>query len=166
MKHKIVNAEAFDVIAKIKRFPKDKSRNKELIPAFWHRCMQEGTVARLADLAHKNNLFKDALIGITPDYYEAEDDFAYGIGAHYGGEACEDKALRVLHIPAATYGVFDCVGQAADVLDEVYAYVFGEFFQNQPFRPGGTVIEVYPATGADRQDYHRQIWFSLEEKEN
>ena len=94
----------------------------------------------------------------------ADEDFPYGIGAHYNGEKIAEEYLTVEKIPAHTYAVFKCTGTMPEAFQRVYKYICTEFFPACEYQPCGVEIEAYPSADVQNPDYICEIWIAVEKK--
>lgn len=164
MDYRIEKKDAFDVLVKRKRFTKNKEINGQEITAFWGQCTADGTIDRITRYVHRDNVFKDSIIGIALEYLPGDEDFPYGIGCHYNGEPVTDEDLEVVSLPAASYAVFPCRGAMPEAFQKVYKYIFEEFFLNSEYQPSGVEIEAYPSANATDPDYYWELWLAVKKK--
>ena len=164
MDYRIEKKDAFEIIVKKRRFPKDKEIDGQEISAFWGQCTTDGTIDRIIRYIHKDNIFKDSIIGVGLDYVHGEEGFPYGIGCHYNGENVTDPDLEVVTLPAATYVVFPCKGAMPEAFQKVYKYIFEEFFPNSEYQPSGIEIEAYPSAKTQEPEYYWELWLAVKKK--
>lgn len=164
MDYRIEKKEAFPVLVKKKRFPKEKEINGKEIPQFWAESMRDGTVEKLVPYVHPQNIFGDSIIGIGLEYNEGETDFPYGIGLHYNGAPVKEKEFEIVTIPASTFLVFPIQGRMPEAFRGVYEYLFTEFFPNSEYMPSGIEIEAYPSDDVRSEEYRWELWFSVDKK--
>lgn len=165
MDYRIEKKEAFDIVVKRKRFTKNNEISGQEIAAFWGQCIADGTIDKIDQYVHKDNIFKDSIIGIALEYLPEDDDFPYGIGCHYNGEPVTDPGLEIVTLPAASYVIFPCRGQMPEAFQKIYKYVCEEFFINSEYQPCGVEIEAYPSANAKDPDYYWELWIAVDKKE-
>ncbi len=166
MDYRIENKEAFDVVLKKKKFPKAHEITTREIAKFWGECQMDGTIPAICKYIPENNIFDGCIIGISFDADPTlpNNDFPYGIGAHYNGQKITEDFLTVETIPAHTYAVFTCVGKMPEAFQKVYKYICTEFFPASEYQPCGIEIESYPSAETQNTDYTCEIWIAVEKK--
>lgn len=166
MDYRIERKEAFEVVLRKKRFPKQHEITTREISKFWGECQSDGTINAICKYIHPNNIFDKCIVGISfgAETASTDEDFPYGIGAHYSGENISEDFLTVEKIPAHTYAVFKCTGVMPDAFQKVYKYICTEFFPASEYQPCGVEIEAYPSTDVQNPDYTCEIWIAVEKK--
>ena len=166
MDYRIENKEAFDVVLKKKKFPKAHEITTREISKFWGECQTDGTIPAICKYIPENNIFDGCIIGISFDADPTlpNNDFPYGIGAHYNGQKITEDFLTVETIPAHTYAVFTCVGKMPEAFQKVYKYICTEFFPASEYQSCGIEIESYPSAETQNTDYTCEIWIAVEKK--
>lgn len=166
MDYRIENKEAFDVVVRKKRFPKQHEITTREISKFWAQCSEDGTIPAICKYISKNNIFKNCIIGVSlgAETSSLNEDFPYGIGAHYSGVEIAEDYLTVETIPAHTYAVFKCVGKMPEAFQRVYKYICTEFLPASEYRPCGVEIEAYPSADVMNPNYTCEIWIAVEKK--
>lgn len=162
MDYRIEKMGALKVIAQKRRFPRGEV-GKEQIHAMWHAFMEDGTMDALCRYVQPENVFGDAIVGISFDSPDTE-DFDYAIGAAYsGGEVAE--GLSIEEIPANTWAIFPCVGAMPDAFQELWKKIYTEFFPTSEYQPSnGMCLEIYPSAEIDAKDYACEFWISVTKK--
>ena len=164
MDYRIESKEAFDLVVRKKRFPKQHEITTTEISKFWGECQKDGTIPAICRYIHKDNIFDKCIVGVSFGAETTTDDFPYGIGAVYNGEKIDEDYLTVEKIPAHTYAVFKCVGEMPEAFQRVYKYICTEFFPTSEYRPCGVEIEAYPSADIKNPDYTCEIWIAVEKK--
>lgn len=164
MDYRIEKRESFRVIAKKERYGGGEEENtQKTIQATWAECIENGTIDTLCRYLRPENIFGDAIVGISMGEMRGK-DFDYAIGAAYT-EGEVEEGLTVEEIPAATWVIFPCTGAMPDAFRELWKKIYTEFFPASKYQPvGGVCIEVYPSAEVDDPDYHCEIWITVEEK--
>lgn len=164
MDYRIENKEAFEVVVRKKRFPKQHEITTREISKFWGECSSDGTIPAICKYIPKDNIFDKCIIGISFGAETATGDFPYGIGAHYNGEKISEDYLTVEKIPAHTYAVFKCVGKMPEAFQKVYKYICTEFFPASEYEPAGVEIEAYPSDDTQNENFTCEIWIAVKKK--
>ncbi len=164
MDYRIESREAFDVIVRKKRFPKQHELTTREISKFWAECGENGTISAVCKYIPKDNIFGKGIIGISVGAETAEEEFPYGIGTHYNGGEIKEDYLSVETVPAHTYAVFKCVGKMPEAFQKVYKYICTEFLPASEYEPAGVEIEAYPSRDIQNEDYTCEIWIAVKKK--
>ena len=166
MDYRIEKKEAFEVVLRKKQFPKQQEITTREISKFWATCQKDGTIEALCKYIHPNNIFNKCIVGVSlvAETASTDQDFPYGIGAHYNGEKIDEDYLTVEKIPAHTYAVFKCTGTMPEAFQRVYKYICTEFFPASEYQPCGVEIEAYPSADVQNPDYTCEVWIAVEKK--
>ena len=166
MDYRIEKKEAFEVVLRKKQFPKQQEITTREISKFWATCQEDGTIEALCKYIHPNNIFNKCIVGVSlvAETASTDEDFPYGIGAHYNGEKIDEDYLTVEKIPAHTYAVFKCTGTMPEAFQRVYKYICTEFFPASEYQPCGVEIEAYPSADVQNPDYTCEVWIAVEKK--
>ena len=163
MDYRIEKREEFEVIAKRARYGGGQEISQKNIHATWAACGTDGTIDTLCRYVNPENIFGGAIVGICFDN-PTEGDFDYAIGAAYsGGDVA--TGLTIEKVPANTWAVFPCTGKMPEAFQDLYRKIYTEFFPTSKYQPaGGMCIEVYPSDEIHDDNFHFEIWLSVEEK--
>lgn len=163
MDHRIETKEAFELIVKKKRFPKNTELTVAEISGFWAQCSKDGTVDRIISYAD-DKIFGKNIVGVSFEYEGDNNEFPYGIGASYGGRKMTDDDLSVVSVPAHTYIVFKCIGKMPEAFQKTCQYICTEFFPTSEYQPIGLEFEAYPSPDVQNSDYTCEIWVAAEKR--
>lgn len=166
MNYRMETKEAFEVVLRKKRFPKAHEITTKEISKFWEECSSNGTIPAICKYIPENNLFPNCIIGVSfgADPNMPNNDFPYGIGAHYNGKEIAEDYLSVETIPAHTYAVFPCTGKMPEAFQKVYKAICTEFFPASKYQPCGIEIESYPSADTQNEAYYCEIWIAVKQK--
>ena len=166
MDYRIEKKEAFEVVLRKKQFPKQQEITTREISNFWATCQEDGTIEALCKYIHPHNIFNKCIVGVSlvAETASTDEDFPYGIGAHYNGAKIDEDYLTVEKIPAHTYAVFKCTGTMPEAFQRVYKYICTEFFPASEYQPCGVEIEAYPSADVQNPDYTCEVWIAVEKK--
>jgi len=163
MNYRIENKEAFELVVKKKRFPKNTEFTAAEISDFWADCGKDGTIDKIVKCADEA-VFGKNIVGISFEYEGDSREFPYGIGACYSGCEIADKDLAVVKIPAYTYIVFQCIGKMPEAFQKTCQYICTEFFPASEYQPIGLEFESYPSPDVHKPDYTCEIWVAVKKK--
>ena len=166
MDYRIEKKEAFEVVLRKKQFPKQQEITTREISKFWATCQKDGTIEALCKYIHPHNIFNKCIVGVSlvAETASTDEDFPYGIGAHYNGAKIDEEYLTVEKIPAHTYAVFKCTGTMPEAFQRAYKYICTEFFPASEYQPCGVEIEAYPSADVQNPDYTCEVWIAVEKK--
>ncbi|MEY8353445.1 AraC family transcriptional regulator [Lachnospiraceae bacterium 54-53] len=163
MDYRIEKKDAFQVIAKRARYQGGGEITQKTIHDTWAACREDGTIEALCRYVKPDGMFGNAIVGICFDNPD-KGAFDYGIGAAYtGGEAA--KGLTVEEVPASTWAVFSGTGGMPEAFRQLWKRIYSEFFPTSSYQPaGGMCIEVYSSDEVYKEDFHFEIWLSVDKK--
>lgn len=159
MDYKIVEREAFQLLAKVQAF-RNESVSEEGntdIPDFWVQCRRDGIFSVLEHTCKKHDIY-----GICAPISKESPCFDYGVAMEYsGGEVPE--GYRVWDIEPALWAVFPCVGKDPDCIGETWDRIYKEFLPGSDYDMlDGSDFELYPADSAAQS--FCEIWIPVERK--
>lgn len=165
MDYRIEKKEEFKIICKKKSFI-DKNKFTEVeIREFWNECMMDGTIQKLIKYGAEDNIFGNAIVGVSFARDERDEVAPYGIGIPYNGQEITDEDLVVETIQSYTYVILKCVGEMPEAFEKTYKQVYSEFFPTSGYSPcNGVAFEVYPSADVNDPDYTCEIWITVEKK--
>jgi len=71
----------------------------------------------------------------------------------------------VIHIPTATWAVFESIGPMPKAIQTVTVKIFKEWFPSTGYEHAAIPeLEVYLPGNPDNQDYHCQVWIPIIKK--
>jgi AraC family transcriptional regulator len=165
MDYKITVKPAFDVVGKARRFTTANGENFVRIPQFWNEFVRSEDSGVLFGLnGGKSGPVTGAdSLGVCFDY-EGMDEFSYGIAVEKTGDAVP-IGFEVIHIPAATWAIFDVIGALPDAIQDANKRIFGEWLPSSGYEHAGTPdFEAYSQGDITSPDYHTQIWVPVKKK--
>jgi AraC family transcriptional regulator len=160
--YRIIEKEAFSVVGKALRVSMKDGEQFRLIPQFWTECLANGAVARLTSLAAGVLLPAHSALGICTDFSPEKDQFTYLIAAEKpSGEIDSDLVEKT--IPAATWAVFDAVGELPESIQTVWKRIWPEFFGVTDYKHAdGPELELYPKYDDTMESYRCEVWIPVE----
>jgi AraC family transcriptional regulator len=165
MDYRIIEKPAFDVVGKARKFTTVNGENFRKIPQFWDEFIQ----AKHYDVLMKLTQGKtgpvtgaDSLgvcIGVG-----GMEGFTYGIGVEKPDKAVP-AGFDVIHIPAATWAVFESIGPMPKAIQDVTKQIFEEWFPSTGYEHDAKPeLEVYLSGDTSSQDYRCQVWMPIIKK--
>ena len=155
----IENNPPFTIVGIMKRVPLIYEGVNPHIAAMW-QSLDEETIATLKALS---NVEPRGLLSASTNFTE---------GRAEGGEldqyigvattAAPPAGLAQLHVPTATWAVFDVVGPFPATLQSTWAAIFAEWFPTSGYQlaPGPEILwNEHPDTTSPT--YHSQIWIPV-----
>ncbi|WMI81407.1 AraC family transcriptional regulator [Anaerotignum sp. MB30-C6] len=158
MDYKIVEKEAFTVLAATKKF---KYENAEVeVPEFWKEHYQSGKGQTVC-----------GMYGINMDEDMGGDEFEYSIADDYNPSKEIPAGLVTKIIPKFTWAVFACKGAISHSFRDINQRIFSEWLPNSKDYEiaAGYNIEMYnnPADypkGTEDENYYSEVWIPVKKK--
>lgn len=162
--YKIVEKEAFQVLARVETHSVAREQNVNTIPDFWTRAHEDGTVKKLLELTDDKSYIYGVCYGNTS---QDNQTFEYAIAAKYTGDEIPE-GFCVREIPARTWAVFSCTGPMPWAIQDMFHRIVTEFFPASGYEPTYEMdIEAYTAGPMTAEDYQSEIWVPvIQEKGN
>jgi AraC family transcriptional regulator len=166
MDYKIIEKPAFDVIAKARKFTTVQNENFIKIPQFWDEFKGTHRFVEMEKLTgEKPGAITGAgCLGICM-MDEVNDKFTYAIGVEKPAAKTAPAGFEVLHIPAASWAVFESIGPMPKAIQEVIVKIFNEWFPSTGFEHAPVPeLEVYFQGDETSTNYHSQVWIPIVKK--
>jgi AraC family transcriptional regulator len=167
MDYKIIEKGAFDIIAKARKFTTAQGENFIKIPQFWEEMMQgENGFKALMKLTQEQaeTVTGAGSLGICM-MDEENDIFTYAIGVEKPAARAAPAGFAILHIPAATWAIFESVGPMPKAIQDVTVKIFKEWFPSTGYEHAAVPeLEVYLPGNPDAPDYRCQVWIPIVKK--
>ena len=167
MDYGIIEKPAFDIVAKARKFTTLQGENFIKIPQFWDEMMQSenGFKALMKLTQDKTGAVTGAgSLGICM-MDEVNDKFTYAIGVEKPAAKAAPAGFEVIHIPTATWAVFESIGPMPKAIQTVTVKIFKEWFPSTGYEHAAIPeLEVYLPGNPDNQDYHCQVWIPIIKK--
>jgi AraC family transcriptional regulator len=168
MDYKIIDKPAFDVIGKSRKFTTSQGENFVKIPQFWDEFIKNKYYESLMKLTQGKAgpvTGADSLgVCYFPDDRRNMEEFYYGIGVEKPGKSVP-KDFDVIHIPEATWAIFESVGPMPKAIQDVTVKIFQEWFPSTGYEHAPKPeLEVYLPGDPNSQDYRCQVWIPIIKK--
>jgi AraC family transcriptional regulator len=96
---------------------------------------------------------------------EEKDIFTYAIGVEKPAAKAAPAGFAILHIPAATWAIFESVGPMPKAIQDVTVKIFKEWFPSTGYEHAAVPeLEVYLPGNPDAPDYRCQVWIPIVKK--
>ena len=165
MDYRIIEKPAFDVVGKARKFTTVNGENFIKIPQFWDEFIQ----AKHYDVLMKLTQGKtgpvtgaDSLgvcIGVG-----GMEEFTYGIGVEKPEKAVP-AGFDIIHIPAATWAIFESIGPMPKAIQDVTKQIFEEWFPSTGYEHAAKPeLEVYLPGDTSSPEYRCQVWIPIIKK--
>lgn len=152
MDYKIVNKDAFRVLALTKLFKTESSLSD--LPKFWTEYY-----------VHGYDKIVHATLGVCEPEKPDCEEFKYGIGCEYQDELAIPDGFEILMIPANTWAVFRCVGPMPDAMQAVLKRIYSEWLPQAEYgRLLDYDFEVYTEGDKQGKDYVSEIWMPVKKQ--
>lgn len=158
MDYKIVNKDAFTVLANAAVFPYEGAKAR--VPEFWQQHFAEGKGRTVM-----------GTYGINIDESRGQESFEYLIADPCDPDCEAPDGFVVRTIPALTWAVFPCRGALPTALQDVNTRIFTEWLpamKDYEFA-AGYCVEYYDdptryAKGTQDENYYCEIWIPVGKK--
>lgn len=152
MEYKIVNKDAFEVVALTRMFEDETSQYE--IPAFWGEYFKAGYGEKVC-----------ACMGICYEEMNTSKHWRYAIGCEKQYVKKIPEGFEILNIPAHTWAVFACIGAMPDAIWKLWKRIYSEWLpaSNYSLLPDFD-IELYYEGDTSSNDYRSEIWIPVKEK--
>lgn len=129
------------------------------VPAFWSECQRNGVFADLISLDEGN---PQGLFGI---FTSSDQKLVYSIMAISNHELTD--GYHELHLPEATWAIFDCRGMVPQAIQNCWKYLEEEWLIEYPFAHANCPeLEWYSSGNSFDENYASQIWIPVIHEEN
>ncbi|MCM1522845.1 MAG: AraC family transcriptional regulator [Ruminococcus sp.] len=158
MEHRIIKESGFKVAEKRMECPVDTGNDDQnrLIPDFWDKCREDGTVSKLLELS----CGRKYIFGICYAHTEEKSQtFTYSIAARLpDGDTAVPDGFTVTEIPARRWAEFECTGAMPMAIRKLWHSICTEFFPSSSYEPTYEMdIEVYPEGDMTDEGYKSMI---------
>jgi len=157
MKYRIIEKEAFQVMGVSIKTTQEENMNKMIIPKFWNEFNHSGKCEALNKHAIENNV-----LGVC---YDGKPDgtFSYMIGVI---ASAKHQDYETIHIPKATWAIFESRGPMPHAIQKVWSDVFEIFLPTSGYEHAPMAdFELYPKGDVTSQDYYCEVWIPVIRKQ-
>lgn len=152
MDYRIINRDAFKVVAKTKLFTAETCFSE--IPKFWTEYFSEGLHKKVC-----------GDIGLCEQEKTGCKEFRYGIGCEYSAGAEVPDGFEIITIPAYTWAVFKCVGPMPKSIQDMWDRIYSEWLPQAEYELiSDCDMEVYTDGDNQSADYESEIWIPVKRK--
>lgn len=152
MEYKIVNKDAFEVVALTKMFEDETSKSE--IPSFWGDYFKAGYDEKVC-----------GSMGICYEEMNNSKRWRYGIGCEKQYVKEIPEGFEILNIPAHTWAVFTCIGAMPDAIQNMWKRIYSEWLPASNYSLLSDFdIEFYYEGDPSSDDYKSEVWIPVKEK--
>ena len=130
MNYKIVEKPEFKIIGKQIRVRNDNGDNFRLIPEFWGKCINDGTMDVLHNLP--NIIDRKVCMGMCADC-DGSNTFSYIICVQVENFDTLPEGMTAKTIPAAKYAVFTAKGTIPQAIQDTIKYIYSKWFTSSGY---------------------------------
>jgi AraC family transcriptional regulator len=140
--------------------------NSHEITAFWDRCFQDGSFARLASLVPGNSAI--GVAGVIAEFDAKGEDFTYLIAIETPADrSALPEGSRDLPVPAATWAVFESRGPLPGSIQNTFMRIFSEWFPSSSWEHAeGPELEIYSQGDTHDPNYYSEVWIPVKKAAN
>lgn len=152
MDYRIVQKEAFQVVARTRIFNQETSVTD--VPLFWSEYFEVGLDDKVC-----------GMLGICAQAKDKAKEWMYGIGCEKRFVKEIPEGFDILEVPAYTWAIFTCIGAMPKAIQDLWKRVYGEWLPaaNYELIPDYD-IEFYTEGNPDKDDYVSEIWIPVRQK--
>jgi len=165
MEYRIIEKPAFDIIGRAKKFTTVNGENFIKVPQFWNEFASSKEYQELGNLNGGKPgqvTGADSLGVCIPG--ETMEVFTYAIAVEKP-EGADMAGFDVIHIPAATWAIFESVGPMPKAIQDVTVQIFQEWFPSTDYEHDAKPeLEVYLPGDPNSPDYRCQVWMPVVKK--
>lgn len=162
MEYRIETKPAFQLTGMPLRSTTRDGQNFREVPAFWDRCMQDGSFAKLVALVPEGTAI--GVAGVSAEFDLEKGEFTYFIAIETPADrSALPVGARDLAVPAATWGIFEARGPLPGSVQEVMKRIYSEWFPSAAWEATeGPELEIYPPGDTQDANYLSEIWIPLQ----
>lgn len=157
MNYKMIDKGSFTVIGKQTRITAVDGENFKQVPKFWDDCMNDGSYEWMCSKAGKLGV-----LGVSMDLHNFNKGFfTYMIGVEETTDSLPEGYVSV-PIPAATWAVFESIGQLPEAIQDITRRIFSEWFPATGYEHDcAPELEVYPEGDIYSPNYKCEVWIPV-----
>ena len=167
MDYQIIEKPAFDVVGKYRKFTTAGGENLKKIPEFWDEFIQDNYLEALMKLTEGGTGPVTGAEDLGICFFsgdEKKDEFSYGIGVEKPGGVVPEE-FDLLHVPEATWAIFESIGPMPGAIQKVTLKVFQEWFPATGYEHDNKPeLEVYLPGDPNSLEYRCQVWMPVIKK--
>ena len=154
---RIEQKDGFCLVGKSIKVPMENNLHFKKIPEFWNECQRNGIFAQLISM---DTATPKGIYGLFGAYDEQLNEMEYSILVRSDQEP--PQGFTKIHIPDATWAIFDCRGSVPQAIQNGWQYLKKEWFVKYPFQHAQCPeIEWYSDGNMYDSDYLSQIWIPV-----
>jgi AraC family transcriptional regulator len=156
---------SFDIIGKSRKFTEANEESLAGIPRFWDELMNETNGGKVFIDMTQNRpgvVTGSTSLGVSMCRAGIE-EFSYAIGVETTVRTVP-LGFEVIHVPAATWAVFDSIGPIPGAILDVEKRIFSDWFPATGYEHPEYELEVYLPGDRSSNDYHCQVWIHVNRK--
>jgi AraC family transcriptional regulator len=166
MDYRIIEKPAFDIIGKSRKFTEANADNLIKIPQFWDEFVKDenGCTVLMKLTQNKPGLVTGSISLGVCICEEGMKEFTYAVGVETTAKTVP-AGFEVIHIPAATWAVFESIGPVPSAIQDVTQRIFNEWFPSTGYEHAPEhELEVYLPGDISDRNYRCQVWIPIVKK--
>jgi AraC family transcriptional regulator len=164
MDYRIIEKQSFNIVGKGRQFSNEQGKSFIELPQFWTEFKKDKSWDTLMKFTagEPGAVTGAGSLGICT--MENDMKFFYAIGVEKGSKAAL-KGFEIIHIPAATWAIFDSYGPVTPSIQAVIKKIFSEWFPSTGYEHDNiSELQVYLPGDMQGRDYHCQVWIPIIKK--
>lgn len=165
MDYRIIEKPAFDIIGKSRKFTEANGECLTRIPQFWDEFVNDENRDKVLMKLTQNEpglVSGSTSLGVSRCEVGME-EFTYAIGVEATAKTVP-AGFEVIHIPDATWAIFDSIGPMPGAIQDVNKRIFTEWFPSTGYEHPEHELEVFLPGDRSSKDYHCQVWIHVNKK--
>lgn len=155
MRYRIETKDPFRIVGIKTALEEDTEQNFKIVPAFWNMTLKSSLFSEICKL---NNQAPQGILGVTA--YKNPDDIYYYIAA--ATDQPIPEGMVELHIPAATWVVFECDGYFQESIQSIFKRFLTEWLPFSGYEYAELPdVEVYPIKDQKLKSGHSEVWIAV-----
>jgi AraC family transcriptional regulator len=165
MNCRTIEKPSFDIIGKSRKFNEAIEESLAGIPRFWNEFMTDKDSTEALVQVTQNGLgaiTESTSLGVSM-CRAGIDEFSYAIGVETTARTVP-AGFELIHVPAATWAVFDSFGPMPGAIQDVMYRIFRDWFPATGYAHPEYELEVYLPGDPNSNDYHCQVWIHVNKR--
>src|SRR4030042_3890083 len=155
LNHKILEKNSFKIIGKELIVSTENGENFKLIPKFWEKCMEDGTLDILGKIKNKPKETAHACLGLCMDFKNQDNKnyFSYLICVEVNDFSFIPVGMETRTIPKQKYAVFTAKGKMPESIQKTTKEINQSWFPKSGYeRADGADFELYDERSNENND--------------
>ena len=161
MDYKIRELKQLRLIGKSLEVPAKGEDHWKIVPAFWDKCIEDGTINEIQKLKNTNGSLKADVLGAIFYFSENDEIFVYMIAVESNTDSIpEGMEERIIN--PQSYAIFEEVGPVPETAHKLRKRIFSEWFPATKYIQADAPDFEFANPISESSDLHRcEIWIPV-----